>query len=271
MLASYLENYGILRPYCKHGSGLLSPDIYYYYPGIQGYFDYALALMLIDECKTPQNIDFNNCKNLSPTAFYTLAIVSIQKFAYLITDNESIDSCIDKSFKEELSFFSLRHTNPSDAKQYKPQLLQQMSDNAEKLKRITNKIILPLSREPWHPLGVPLLDEFLSEFEYPAQRDILWSVPGFLRDSDGEKWYSLSELALGRESYPLTASDAAEGLPTVYAWALSTVDNASRQTYRVEIMKWSRQVPDEFYKLFKKFSSVNDPQIRSDSLQALVE
>ena len=106
MLASYLENYGILRPYCKHGSGLLSPDIYYYYPGIQGYFDYALALMLIDECKTPQNIDFNNCKNLSPTAFYTLAIVSIQKFAYLITDNESIDSCIDKSFKEELSFFS---------------------------------------------------------------------------------------------------------------------------------------------------------------------
>lgn len=264
MLASYLENYGILRPYCKHGSGLLSPDIYYYYSGIQGYFDYALALMLIDECKTPQNIDFNNCKNLSPTAFYTLAIVSIQKFAYLITDNESIDSCIDKSFKEELSFFSLRHTNPSDAKQYKPQLLQQMSDNAEKLKRITNKIILPLSREPWHPLGVPLLDEFLSEFEYPAQRDILWSVPGFLRDSDGEKWYSLSELALGRESYPLTASDAAEGLPTVYAWALSTVDNASRQTYRVEIMRWSRQVPDEFYKLFKKFSSVNDPQIRSD-------
>ena len=57
-LAGYLENFGILRLYCEHGSGLLSPDVYYYYPGIQGYFDYASALMLIDEYKTPQNIDF---------------------------------------------------------------------------------------------------------------------------------------------------------------------------------------------------------------------
>lgn len=243
MLASYLENYGILRLYCEHGSGLLSPDVYYYYPGIQGYFDYASALMLIDVNKSPQNIDFRKCKKLSRNALYTLAIISIQKFNYLITNNDSIDSCIDSPFMKELLFFSLRHTNPSDAEQYKPQLLQMMADNAEILKQITNNVVLPLARETQHPLGVPLLNEFLLGFETPAQRDVLWSVPSFLRESDGEKWFSFSELALDQYQYPLIVSDTADGLPVVYAWALSTVNNVRRQHYRVEIMKWSRQAP----------------------------
>lgn len=270
MLASYLENYGILRLYCEHGSGLLSPDVYFYYPGIQGYFDYASALLLIDEYKAPQNIDFNKCKKLPRNAYYTLAIISIQKFAYLITDNESIDSAIGESFKEELLFFALRHTNPSDAEQYKPRLLHLMAVNAEALKAITNNVVLPLAREPQHPLGVSLLNEFLIGFEHPAQRDVLWSVPSNLRESEGEVWYSSSELALDRASYSLTDVDTADGLPTVYAWALSTVDNVRRQTYRVEIMKWSRLAPNEFYKLFLKFSSVNDPQIRSDMFSILM-
>lgn len=270
MLASYLENYGILRLYCEHGSGLLSPDVYYYYPGIQGYFDYASALMLIGVNKSPQNIDFRKCKKLSRNALYTLAIISIQKFNYLITNNDSIDSCIDSPFMKELLFFSLRHTNPSDAEQYKPQLLQMMADNAEILKQITNNIVLPLARETQHPLGVPLLNEFLLGFETPAQRDVLWSVPSFLRESDGEKWFSFSELALDQDQYPLIVSDTADGLPVVYAWALSTVNNVRRQHYRVEIMKWSRQAPCEFYKLFIKFSFVNDPQIRSDIFAILM-
>ena len=269
-LASYLENYGILRLYCEHGSGLLSPDVYFYYPGIQGYFDYASALILIDEYKTPQNIDFNKCKQLPRNAYYTLAVISIQKFAYLITNNESIDSAIGESFKEELLFFALRHTNPSDAEQFEPQLLQLMAENAEALKTITNNVVLPLAREAHHPLGASLLNEFLIGFEYPAQRDVLWSVPSHLRESEGEVWYSSSEVALDQASYSLTDVDTTDGLPTVYAWALSTVDNVRRQTYRVELMKWSRLAPDEFYKLFLKFSSVNDPQIRSDMFSILM-
>ena len=220
--------------------------------------------------KSPQNIDFRKCKKLSRNALYTLAIISIQKFNYLITNNDSIDSCIDSPFMKELLFFSLRHTNPSDAEQYKPQLLQMMADNAEILKQITNNIVLPLARETQHPLGVPLLNEFLLGFETPAQRDVLWSVPSFLRESDGEKWFSFSELALDQDQYPLIVSDTADGLPVVYAWALSTVNNVRRQHYRVEIMKWSRQAPCEFYKLFIKFSFVNDPQIRSDIFAILM-
>lgn len=269
-MVNYLENYGILRPYCEHGSGLLLSDTYYYYPGIQGYFDYASALMLIDEYKIPQDIDFDKCKKIPRNTYYILAIISIQKFDYLITDNESIGAVIGEAFKEELFTFALRYINPVSAEKYKSQLLLLMGDSAERLKIITNKLILPLARENKHPLGVALLDKFLNGFQYPAQRDVLWSVPNYLKDSQGKVWHSSSEVALGEKLYSLTSDDTAEGLPTVYAWALSTVDNMKRQTYRIDLMKWARKVPDEFYQLFLKFSTVNDPQIRSDIFSILM-
>ena len=269
-LIRYLENYGILYQCCEHGSGWLSPDVYFYYPGIQGYFDYASALILIKNYGNPQNIDFQKYGKLPTNAYYILAIISIQKFNYLITKNKSINSVIDKWFKEELSFFALRHTNPSKAGQYKSKLLHLMAKNAETLKSITNNIVLPLARELRHPLGVTLLNDFLLGFDHPAQRDLLWSVPCRLKESKGEAWYSSAEIALAQSPYFLTDVDTADGLPTVYAWALSTVDNKKRQVYRVELMKWANQVPNEFYKLFLKFSSVNDPQIRSDIFSILM-
>ena len=263
-LVDYLENYGILRCYCEFGTGLLTPRMYFYYPGIQGYFDYAAALRLIDKYETPEAIDFKKCESLPRNSYYILAIVSIQIFNYLITDNESIKAIIDESFREELLFFALRHSNPSEGNQYKQRLLVMMEENAEKLKAITNNVILPLAREPLHPLGVSLLDDFLMKFAYPAQRDILWSVPCYLKGTEGAAWKSSTELLLGRDSYCLNEMDVAEGLPTVYAWALSTVDNVKRQSYRIELVKWAKWAPEEFYKLFMQFSTVNDPQIRSD-------
>lgn len=190
----YLENYGILRLYCKHNSGLLSPNVYFYNPGIQGYFDYASALMLLDEYQTPQNIDFDKCNKLPRNTYYILAIISIREFAYLITDNPSIKTTLDDLFLDELLFFSLRHIKNKDAEEYKMILLERMESGADFLTTIVNNIILPLSRDTKHPLGVALLDEFLLDFEYPAQRDVLWSVPSYLRESEGEKWYSTSDL-----------------------------------------------------------------------------
>lgn len=269
-IIEYLENYGILHQSCEHENGVLPLDIYYCEPGIQGYFDYAMALMLIDEYERPQDIDFSSCKALEHNAYYILAIISIQKFSFLITDNLSIDATISISFKTELMFLALRFTRKSDGESYKLRLFQMMTENAEILRAITNYIVLPLARESQHPLGVSLLNEFLLSFEFPAERDILWSVPCNLRGSYGDKWYSSSELKLEQDMNFLIDTDTAEGLPTVYAWALSTVNNVMRQNYRIALMKWAIQTPGEFYKLFLKFSSVNDPQIRNDIFSILM-
>jgi len=270
MMMQYLADYGILRLFCEHGSGYLSPDAYFYYPGIQGYFDYASALILLDEYKYPQDIDFDKCKYLQKNTLYTLTIIAIQSFDYLITSNATIDNVAKPWFKEELLFIALRHSNPSRAETYKERLLQIMSDGAEPLMSITNNVVLPLARDLRHPLGSALLDEFLSSFKYPADRDIIWSIPCYLKGTHTDKWYYANELALNDDEYVLSDDDVAGGCPVIYAWGLSSVNNSQRKFYRDSLMKWARLAPAEFYKLFIKFSSVNDPQIRSDIFSILM-
>ncbi len=125
-------------------------------------------------------------------------------------------------------------------------------------------------RERKHPLGPLLLNDHLLSFKAPALRDVFWSVPSYLQESESKKWYAWTELSICQGAYYLTDSDTAEGLPLVYAWSLSTVNNMKRLTYRAELMKWARQVPEEFYNLFLMFSSVNDPQVRSDMFAILM-
>lgn len=269
-ILSYLENYGILRLYCERSSNFLSPDSYFYYSGIQGYFDYATALMLINKYSEPANISFCNCKSLTNNSYYILAIVLIREYNYLITDNNTIDMAISPEFKNALLLFALRHSNMIDAFKYRERVMDMMKKDSETLTNIINSIILPLSREKNHALGVSLFDEFMVSFKTPAERDIIWSIPCFLKNSKGQKWFSSTECHLGEETYCLLDSDSFEGLPTLYAWGLSTVDNNKRRIYRKEIMKWALMVPNEFYNIFLKFAFSDDPQIRSDIFSILM-
>ena len=85
----YLENYGILSSFCKHGEGL-NPDLHFYIPGIQGYFDYAMALKLLESYDHPQNIDFEQCSAIENEALYALSVMAMQNHNYLITRNKTI-------------------------------------------------------------------------------------------------------------------------------------------------------------------------------------
>lgn len=269
-LITFLENYGLLHMYCKEGEGLLSSNTYYYSPGIQGYFDYAGALLLLDKYDSPANIDFAENSALSRNALYMLSVISLQTYSYLLTTNASLTHAIDDYFKTELYYFSLRQTTYEMAEQYKSELLQTMSKNAELLHEITNYVILPLSKDVNHPLGVSLLHEFLSHFTNPAKRDLFWSVPSDLSVEESELWYSSAEVNLEKAEYQLCETDTFNGLPTVYAWMLSSTDNSKRQFCRVSLMKWALQVPSEFYKLFQLFAAVNDPQIQNDIFSILM-
>ncbi len=271
-LLYHLELYGIVGSFCEKGTGL-SPDRHMYYPGIQGYFDYAAAMQLLEIFKHPSKIDFTKYSSINQNVLYSLAVISIQKYDYLLTRNATIEKAVNCYEFEELQFYALQHTPIETAEQFKKRSLEIMSENASGLITITNKLVLPLARIPQHPLGVSLLDEFLNKFEKPAQRDIVWSLPPYLRDSGGRSWEHYDPIGLlydDNEEYALTSDDMFEGLPTVYAWMLSNVSNAVRRNCRDKLMKWARSVPNEYYKLFLHFADVNDPQIRSDLFSILM-
>jgi len=267
-----LELYGIVGSFCKKGIGLL-PDTYVYYTGIQGYFDYASAMQLIDKYKHPSLIDFERCRDVSINTLYCLAVISIQQYKYLLTHNSTIRKVANYFSFTELQFYALQHTDFDTAVQYKEPSLEIMRKGASPLVTIVNKLVLPLSRVQGHPLGISLLDEFLNEFNKPAQRDMVWSLPAYLCRSEGQRWEkndSVAILSEDDEEYNLSTGDSFDGLPVVYAWMLSNVSNAVRKECRDKLMVWARVTPKEFYKLFLHFSDVNDPQIKSDLFSILM-
>lgn len=268
-LTEHLESYGVLSYYCEYGTGLI-PDTYFYYPGMQGYFDYASALHIMSQHKHPKDIDFKDCRAIEANTLNSLAIISIQNYGYLLTRNPTIDAVMTDWSRKELQFLALLHANYDTAAQFKERAVEIMSDSAFGLITIANQLVLPLSRDCEHPLGVILLDEFLNGFEKPAQRDILWSVPGYLKNSTGKRWHQRVNLELEGENYLLDSKDTHNGCPSIYAWALSSVNNSLRKLYRNRLMEWAHLVPEEFYRLFLKFSSVNDPQIKSDLFSILM-
>lgn len=271
-ILDHLEAYGIIGSYFQKGAGL-QPDSYFYYSGIQGYFDYASAMLLIEEYGNPSAIDFEKCGKIDTNTLYCLAVISIQQFEYLITQNLTLKKTLFHFEIPELRFYALQHSDPAVAIQFKDRCLDNMQAGADGLITIVNKLVLPLSRISGHPLGVTILDEFLNAFDRPAQRDILWSLPAYLRYSDGTRWEKSDEAAIlyeDDEEYVLTADDRSEGLPTIYAWLLSNVSNPVRKKCRDRLMIWARIAPREFFNLFLHFSDVNDPQIKSDLYSILM-
>lgn len=268
-LLDYLESYGILSCLFEHGTGL-HPDRYFLYPGIQGYFDFAAAMQIAEQFNHPKDIDFTEYKKLTSNTLNSLAIISIQKHGYLLTRNQTIGSVLDEWSIQELQFWSLLHSAHDVAVQFKERILEIMAESADGLITITNRLALPLARDCEHPLGVKLIDEFLGSFDKPAQRDILWSIPGYLHNSINKRWYQSETFELQDDCYALDSDDTYKGCPTVYAWALSSVNNSLRMLYRNRLMEWALAAPEEFYKLFLKFAFVNDPQIRSDLFSILM-
>ncbi len=272
IILDHLEVYGIVGSNRQKGKGLL-PDSFFYYPGIQGYFDYASAMHLINKYKNPSAIDFEKCGKIDRNTMYCLAVISIQQHKYLITQNPTIKKVLSHFEISELGLYALQHSDPATAIQFKDDCLDYMQSGAESLITIVNKLVLPLSRIPGHPLGVTLLDEFLHSFDRPAQRDIVWSLPPYLSYSDGKKWDKKDEAAVlseDDEEYVLTEDDQAEGLPIIYAWLLSNVSNPIRKKCRDILMAWAREKPQEYFSLFRHFSNVNDPQILSDLYSILM-
>lgn len=271
-ILDHIEAYGIVGSYCQKGAGLL-PDSFFYYPGIQGYFDYASAMHLITEYENPSAIDFEKCGKIDTNTMYCLAVISIQQYKYLITQNPTIRKVMFHFEIPELRFYALQHSHPAIAIQFKDHCMEYMRSGAEGLITIVNKLVLPLSRISGHPLGITLLDEFLNTFNRPAQRDIVWSLPAYLRRSDGKRWDKSDEATVlyeDDEEYALTVDDRSDGLPIIYAWLLSNVSNPVRKKCRDRLMVWAREVPQEFFSLFLHFSGVNDPQILSDLYSILM-
>jgi hypothetical protein len=265
-LLDLLESYGVIGSWKRPSGDVLAPAIYDYYPGQQGYFDFATASFLLKKYGKPELIPFDKISSNCRESLYILAILSIRDFGFLITDNPSFPQSDFAYFGNSLPYYALRHSAPEIGQKYKARIQKKMLASPSELREVVNELIIPLSPHHGHPLGSSLLNEYLSSFDSPALRDRVWSIPELIESP----FRIYDSLRIRSENYRLNKGDTADGLPVIYAWALSSLKNTDRQAYRIELIRWARLSPNEFFKLFQMFAFVNDPQIRSDMFSLLM-
>lgn len=263
-IIEYLENYGFLQSYIYKPNELLATPQAFYETGIQPFFDYILAIILFN--KNPNPKDITSIKALKNN------FGALQMFSILLTENHNILVSEIECFKKELLpyelselvYFAIINVSMEQVGNYVPQVKELMDKDASCLMEVVNKIILPVSRINNHPLGTKLLHEYLMSFDTPAKRDLRWSIQFWLPSAGDEIWSCSDSINL--DSYELIEEDSFDGLPLLYAWLLTNIDNNKRALYRKELMKWALMRPDEYCKLFNLTWQTNDPQMKEDLL-----
>lgn len=263
-LIDFIEDYGILQSYTVNSYNIFEPSKTYYMIGIQPFFDYILALLIINGIKDPSEVAITDTLVRHEGALQMVSILLLEDYDYLITKNKSFKDNLSNNELFDLVCFTLSNVSPKPASQYKSMVINMMKFNADYLKNVVNKIILPVSRIENHPLGPQILHDYLMGFETPGKRDIIWSAPVHLRCNTEAPWKCYITIDLKNKRYELSCEDKYNGIPLVYAWMLTTVNNIERVGYRQELMKWSAMNPFEFYNLFELICNTNDPQMRED-------
>ena len=267
LIVEFLENNGFLQSYVEWSNTLLGMQTKVYMKGIQPFFDYILSVRLIDEYDNPLDTEYCQTGIDAEDSLSIYAALLLEKKNILISDIPYFHENLDFDYLAQLNFFALANNSADVSTKYKERILQFMGHNSNCLIMTLNELILQVTRIPHHPLGGLLLHEFLCEFRTPMQRDLMWSIQKWLSNSEGKKWNCVIQNELEPKIYQLTKSDQFDGLPIIYAWALTNIDNIKREEYRKELMRWAIASPNEFIKLLELvYKTTNDPQMQEELL-----
>lgn len=261
ILISVLINNGILISYqVEDEDDLFSVPTTYYEFGIHTFSDYMLAKSI----DIKNNIEIRDTFKNRIGVLQILSILLLEDKDVLISDCNEVYSKLDEELIKELSYFSLANANPSATKNHVNFIQKLMIKDRYSFNECVNKIIIPVSRIKNHPLNVTLLDKFLRNFQTPIERDLYWSLPDkLMRDYN---YYGLENNydGLRGKRFKLNSSDKACGLPLIYGWSLTNVDNYKKEYCRGELVKWGIECPLEYIKLLNNLYGQNDPQLKEE-------
>ena len=254
-LLFFIENEGFIYSHqiCKDEFSL--PETVYSW-GMQPAFDYLIGRKIYDVIKTGNNIDIEYTNGI----YQMLSLIAIEEDEKLISEYSNIK--LEESVLFDLICYTLANTSAGIASKYRDYVKQLMQYSEAEFREIANNIIIPVSKVDNHPLGGNLLDEFLRSFDKPAQRDIWWSIPTYLRNNYNASWRTYSEI----DTSMIVLSDEEHymGAPLILVWRLSSVDNDIRHDCRLKLTEWGINNPKKYLDLLLYCADINDEQIVED-------
>ena len=250
----FLINEGFIYTFTKQEDDFSTPETFYSW-GMQPAFDYLIAQKTYKSITTGERIEIKYVNGI----YQMLSLIVIENGKLII---EYTNIKIEDRQAFELICYALANCSISTAEKYSEYLKKLMRYSVAEFREIFYNVVQSVIRTDNHPLGSVLLDEFLREFNNPAERDIWWSIPTYLTDSSDADWHAYTELDF--DNIKLNSTDKYCAAPLTLAWSLSSVNNTVRQSSRYKLTSWGISQPLEYWKLFEKCISINDMQILED-------
>lgn len=254
-LLFFIEKEGFIYSHQICEDEFSEPVIVYSW-GMQPAFDYLIGRKLYDAIRNGKNIQLEYTNGI----YQMLSLIVIEEDGKLISEYSNIK--LEESVLFDLICYTLANTSVEIASKYRDYVKKLMHYSEAEFREIVNRVIIPVSEINNHPLGGKLLDEFLRGFDKPAQRDIWWSIPTYLRNNYNASWRTFSELDLSMIA--LSDKDNYMGKPLILVWRLSSVDNDVRRDCRLKLTEWGINNPYEYLDLLLYCADINDEQIVED-------
>lgn len=269
-ILNYLEQYGLVYMRKK----LISEDpledpVINYEIQIQPLVDYLIAIKL-------KSIDINENKSFPKIldtrmgAQQMYSLILLEEKNVLVGTNGIWNDYCDNEELIKIQSFALANVSNDIAEKYKDFIENNIKISTTNSRLIVNNLIAEVSRISNHPLGAEFLHSILMSYKTPAERDIIWSGPEQMNYNNGEVWEGDSKCICSARGLELTIEDTFDGIPLIYAWQLTNLDNSIRRKSRIELTKWGIDRPKEFYKLLDKVYGTNDPQMKEDIILCLL-
>lgn len=250
---NYIAQLGFVFSRSKETQDVLESPRKVYGVGFQPLFEYMIASALFREIEQGDIIS----NHYTEGVYQMLSILFLEKNILIgSVKNISLDS--DLSLNAEL--YALRSVPMEIASSHYTYLMKMMSESPLMFRHVYRSVIVPCSKTKKHPLGGKLLDEFLSDFKKPAQRDVWWSIPEVLRDSMDNSTY----ISIDLTKEQLTDQDLYTDIPIIICWLLTSVNNETRYRARLQLTRWGMNDSHEFISLFLHFVMSNDMQLVED-------
>lgn len=260
-MTELLVRYGILFMRRTRGGGSFDPCEITYAAGTRHLWDFFMAVLMLEDGFGPNE----KLLRRRPDASEMLAILLVENKGMLPLDCGDLVAAVGDENAYELTLFALSNARPEAVAPFRDWVLNEMGSAADGLSKVVNRLVIQVAELENHPFGPTLLDEYLRTFDSPAGRDAVWSLPSSLRIRSIDYQTALyRERVLLRHVPRLHKHETCTQMPLVLAWGLSSVSNLKRRHCRSELVKWGLSNCAEFAKLFGRFCSIDDPQIRED-------
>ena len=210
-ILDFLNQEGFIYTYNQGNDEFESPKILYSW-GKQAALEYLIAQKIYKRLKSGESISIERADGI----YQMLALIAIEN-GYLLSEYSEIKLSDYKIYN--YICYALANCSVEIANHYREYTKALLSHSVAQFRDVINKVIIPVANIENHPLGAQLLDEFLQDFQNPAERDVWWSIPAYLNDNDKAEWKSY--VGINFTGLKLTSDANYLGMPLIIVWTLT--------------------------------------------------